>query len=77
MTTAKPKAAAKAPAISAAVATPALKIEAAWGIDASIDDGYLHLRQRDLEGGVDEIVLSRAEVSRLFNEFEEWATCSS
>lgn len=70
--TAKPKTV-KVPAVSARVKTPALKIEAAWGIEASIDDGYLHLKQCDSEGNADEIMLSRGEFRQLFDEFEEWA----
>ena len=54
--------------------TPTLKMEAGYGLDASIDDGYLRLSQADHEGNVETLMLSRSEAIVLFEQFREWAT---
>lgn len=74
----KKTSAAKAVAVAepskiAAVDSPALRMEAGYGIDAKIDDGYLLISQVDQEGSTDTLLISRSEAVCLFEMFREWA----
>ena len=68
------RARAKSPPASVSQAAPAaLKLEAAWGLEAYLEDGYLHVKQCDAEGNADELMLSRGELRALIAEFLAWA----
>jgi hypothetical protein len=70
----KQKRASATPA-AGAEASPTLRLEAGFGVQASVtDDGRLQLEQADAEGKIDTIVLSRTEAKVLFAQFGEWAT---
>jgi hypothetical protein len=52
---------------------PVLELLPGWGVNASIDEERLVLKQSDAEGNVDEIALSRSETRALFAHFATWA----
>jgi hypothetical protein len=56
-----------------ALPPPALELLPGWGVNASLDDGRLVLKQSDSEGNTDEISLSQSEARTLFAHFRTWA----